>query len=316
VSLPAPADPVLEVAGAVHAYGARQVLRGVDLRLCAGEIYALLGPNGAGKTTLARAICGRFEPDDGTVRIDGRNPYRDRHARTALGLAPQSVALYPQLTVAENLEAFGRLAGLKGPALRAAVQEAMEVTRTDERAGALVRTLSGGLQRRVNIAAAILAHPKLLVLDEPTVGVDLAAREAVADVLRRLKARGVAVLIITHDLDEAAELADRVGFLIRGRKVAEGTPAELIAEAFDDRMEVQADVSPDLPADARARLHDAGLTEGGRPGAWSCFATDGYARAASLDSQLKAAGVAVREIHVRRPSLEHLFERLIAEDAP
>ncbi len=183
-------SPILTARDVRHAFGQRQALKGVSLDVRPGEIYALLGPNGAGKTTLVRAICGRLKPSAGEVRIAGRDPYSDGEARAALGLAPQALALYPQLTVAVNQHTYAAHAGLKGRAVAAAVRRAMAVTRTDERSASLVRVLSGGFQRRVNIAAAILAEPRLLVLDEPTVGVDLPAREAVSAVLRRASGLG------------------------------------------------------------------------------------------------------------------------------
>jgi len=228
--------PILEVQAVRHAFGAHQALKGVSLEVTPGEIYALLGPNGAGKTTLVRAICGRLKPDSGEVRLAGRDPFSDGEARAALGLAPQALALYPQLTVAENLQTFASLAGLRGRAVGAAVARAMAVTKTAERADALVRHLSGGLQRRVNIAAAILADPRLLVLDEPTVGVDQTAKLAIGEALTQLKAEGVGILLVTHDLDQAGGLADRVGFLRDGEKVLEGAPDALIAEAFGDHI--------------------------------------------------------------------------------
>jgi ABC-2 type transport system ATP-binding protein len=285
------------------------VLRGVTLEARAGEIYALLGPNGAGKTTLVRAICGRLKPVGGDVRVVGRDPYTDGAARAALGLAPQALALYPQLTVAENLEAFAALAGLKGAKVAEAVRRAMAVTRTEERAKSLVRVLSGGFQRRVNIAAAILADPQLLVLDEPTVGVDLPAREAVSEVLRGLRAEGVAILLVTHDLEQAAALASRVGFLREGEKVLEGDPAALIAESFGDRMEVEVDVG-EAGQDGAAHLADEGLEPSTTPGVWTCLAPDGYVFAGRLAERLQGAGVQVLEVRVRRPSLQHLFARV------
>jgi ABC-2 type transport system ATP-binding protein len=307
-----PPGPVLQVARAKHAYGVQPALRGVDLEVAPGEIYALLGPNGAGKTTLVRAICGRLKPDEGEVSIAGRDPFRDGAARAALGLAPQALALYGPLTVAENLEAFGRLAGLKGRGLAKAVAGAMELARVHDRADDEVRRLSGGYQRRVNIAAAILAAPKLLVLDEPTVGVDPPAREAIGEVLRDLRAEGVAILIVTHDLDQAADLADRVGFLCEGRLVMEGEPAALIQRTFGDQMEIEVETAhaPD-PAQAVA-LAAEGLTKD-RGGGWTCLAADAYGFARGLDQRLKGAGLTVREIRVRRPSLGNLFA-LIAED--
>jgi ABC-2 type transport system ATP-binding protein len=298
--------PILEVQAVRHAFGARQALKGVSLEIRPGEVYALLGPNGAGKTTLVRAICGRLKPDQGVVRLAGRDPYSDGEARAALGLAPQALALYPQLTVAENLETFASLAGLRGAARRAAVIHAMGVTQTDERARNLVRTLSGGYQRRVNIAAAILAGPKLLVLDEPTVGVDLSAKEAIAEALVRLKAEGVGILLITHDLDQAGALADRVGFLSDGVKVLEGAPRALIDAAFGDQMDVEVDVAG---AAAGAVLGAEGFRRESS-GVWRRLAPNGYVLAADLGERLRVDGADVREIRVRRPSLEHLFARV------
>jgi ABC-2 type transport system ATP-binding protein len=305
-----PSGPILTVDDVSHAFGARQVLKGVSLEVRAGEVYALLGPNGAGKTTLVRAICGRIKPTGGEVRLVGKDPYLDGEARAALGLAPQALALYPQLTVIENLQTFASLAGLKGRVVAEAVGRAMAVTQTEERARSLVRTLSGGYQRRVNIAAAILAGPKLLVLDEPTVGVDMQAREAIAEALRRLKAGGVGVLLVTHDLDQAQRLADRVGFLRAGEKVLEGAPEALIAEAFGDHMEVEVDVVEPAPEDVLAA---EGLSRTGEPGAWVCLAADGYGLAGSIAARLTAKGVEVTEVRVRRPSLSQLFARVIEQ---
>jgi len=307
--IPGAAGPILSVQDVRHAFGARQALRGVSLEVRPGEIYALLGPNGAGKTTLVRTICGRLKPTSGEVSLAGRDPFSDGEARAALGLVPQALALYPQLTVAENLQTFARLSGVKRRDVPAAVAHAMAVTRTEERTGSLVRLLSGGFQRRVNIAAAILAHPRLLVLDEPTVGVDQPAREAIAEVLRQLRGEGVGILLVTHDLDQAQDLADRVGFLKDGEKVLEGAPGALIAQAFGERMEVEVDVA-DPTAVHVAALAAEGLAIRAEAGAWTCLSPEGYALAGPLADRLAAKGVTVREIRVRRPSLAHLFARV------
>ena len=302
--------PVLKVDAVSHSFGARRVLKAVSLEVSAGEVYGLLGPNGAGKTTLVHIVCGRNKPDSGQVRLMGRDPYADGSARSALGLAPQALALYPLLTVAENLDAFARLAGMGRSAAKAAVAETMALTRIDERASSQVRHLSGGLQRRANIAAALLAKPKLLVLDEPTVGVDLAAREAIADVLHRLRESGVGVLLVTHDLEQAEGLADRIGFLDEGVKVLEGVPATLIADAFGDALEIEVVLETPASPDRVPSLFALGLSPGHSRDAWICMSADGHSRAASLAGQLKALGAEVREIRVRRPSLQHLATRL------
>jgi ABC-2 type transport system ATP-binding protein len=309
---PVSSDPVVVVSGAIHAYGGKPALRGVDLALRPGEIYALLGPNGAGKTTLIRAICGRIRPDGGTVLLQGRDPARVPAARAGLGLVPQEVALYPNLTVAENIQTFAALADVPRAGLAAAVTRALELTRTADRAHVPVKHLSGGYKRRANIAAAIVHEPSLLILDEPTVGVDLDAREAVDAVMRGLRDLGVAVLITTHDLDQAGALADRVGFLRDGQLVLEGQPRALIAEAFGDQMEVLVQLGEEIDTAGEIRLAAEGLERTRRPMVWTRLDADGYAAAARLDKHLRKAGLIPREIRVREPSLANLFT-LVAE---
>ena len=307
------ATPILTVAGVVHAYGDKPVLQGVDLALTPGEIYALLGPNGAGKTTLIKTICGRLRPEGGEVRLMGRDPARDPTARACLGLAPQEIALYAHLTVAENLAAFASLAQIPRKAIPAAVQRALELTRTVDRAHVPVRHLSGGYQRRANIAAAIVHQPTLLILDEPTVGVDVDAREALDAVVRGLRDIGVAVLLVTHDLEQAGALADRVGFLRDGRMMLEGEPRALITEAFGVQMEVLVELFAEPDAAGEIRLAGEGLVKATRrANLWTRLDVDGYAAAGRLDKRLRKAGLIPREIRVRQPSLQNLFT-LVAE---
>jgi ABC-2 type transport system ATP-binding protein len=305
-------DPILTVTDAVHAYGGKPVLCGVGLTLRPGEIYALLGPNGAGKTTLIRTICGRLRPDGGSVLLNGRDPARVPAARAGLGLVPQEVALYPNLTVAENIETFAALAGVPRARMAAAVRRALELTRTVDRAHVPVKHLSGGYQRRANIAAAIVHEPSLLILDEPTVGVDIDAREAVDAVIRGLRDLGVAVLMTTHDLDQAGALADRVGFLREGVMVLEGEPKALVAEAFGDQMEILVHLSEEPDTADEIRLAGEGLERTRRPLVWTRLDSDGYAAAGRLDKRLRKAGLTPSEIRVREPSLANLFT-LVAE---
>ena len=299
--------PIVTVGGVVHAYGGQPVLRGVDLALRPGEIYALLGPNGAGKTTRIRAICGRIRPDGGAVRLNGRDPARIAAARAGLGLVPQEIALYPNLTVAENVETFAVLADVPRAGLASAVTRALALTRTTDRAQVLVRHLSGGYQRRANIAAAIVHQPSLLILDEPTVGVDQDAREALDAVIRGLRDLGVAVLMTTHDLDQAGALADRVGFLREGELVLEGAPRTLVAEAFGARMEILVHLAEAIAAADEIHLIAEGLERTHRPTVWTRLDADGYAAAGRLDKRLRQAGLIPREIRVREPSLANLF---------
>ena len=303
--------PILNVWGAEHRYGTRKVLRGVDLAVRSGEIYALLGPNGAGKSTLVGAICGRFKLTGGEVALDGLGPFVSPLARARLGLAPQEIALYGHMTVRENLQAFGRLSGVTRRDLGDSVERALQLTLTSDREDVLVRHLSGGYRRRVNIAAAILHQPRLLILDEPTVGVDIDAREALDAVIRNLRDTGAAVLIVTHDLDQASVLADRVGFLREGRKILEGAPRALIEQAFGQEMEilVQLDVEPDIDGQGILAAERLERREGNF---WSRFDTSGYRAAAKLDRRLRSLGMTPREIRVRAPSLQNLFS-LVAD---
>jgi ABC-2 type transport system ATP-binding protein len=170
-----------------------------------------------------------------------------------------------------------------------------------------IKHLSGGYKRRANIAAAIVHEPSLLILDEPTVGVDLDAREAVDAVIRGLRDLGVAVLMTTHDLDQADALADRVGFLRDGQMVLEGAPQALIAEAFGERMEVQVHLAEALAAAGESALIAEGLERTGRSTVWTRLDADGYAAAGRLDKRLREAGLTPREIRVREPSLTNLF---------
>ncbi|ATQ42379.1 ABC transporter ATP-binding protein [Caulobacter mirabilis] len=304
--------PILQVWGAEHRFDDRMILRGVDLKVRQGEIYALLGPNGAGKSTLVRAVCGRLKLTGGEVALDDKDPWSNPAARRVVGVVPQDLALYPHLTVRENLETFGRLSGVKGRALQDAVRQALRLTRTEDREHAPVGHLSGGYKRRVNIGAAILHQPKLLILDEPTVGVDIDARAALDSVIRALRDMGTAVLVVTHDLDQAGGLADRVGFLREGRKVLEGAPHALIEQAFGAEMEILVELSVEADAATEAALAGEGLTRREGDGLWTRLDAGGYAAAGRLDKRLRRAGVVPREIRVREPSLQNLFT-LVAE---
>lgn len=299
--------PILNVWRAEHSYGSRKVLRGVDLSLRPGEIYALLGPNGAGKSTLVGALCGRLKLSAGEVALDGKDPWNTPAARATLGLVPQEIALYGHLTVRENLQTFGRLSGVKGRALNDAIQRALHLTRTLDREHVPVKHLSGGYKRRANIAAAILHQPRLLILDEPTVGVDIDAREALDAVIRNLRDTGVSVLIVTHDLEQAGGLADRVGFLREGRKIMEGAPRALIQQAFGEEMEILVHLTVEPDSAGEILMAGEGLQRQGKGNLWSMLDPGGYATAGRIDKRLRKAGLEPREIRVRQPSLQNLF---------
>ena len=207
---------------------ARLALDGVSFQVAHGEVYGLLGPNGAGKSTALGAIAGVVYAGDGTIEVNGELVAPDAPARRHVGVMPQSVALYDELTVKENLEFFGTLCGLRGAALRQRIAEVLEIVGLPDRAHSEVRTLSGGMQRRISFATAIIHAPSLLLLDEPFVGVDPHSRVSLLNVVRQLRDEGTAILVTTHNLDEAEMVCDRVGILQAGSLIAQGSVADLL----------------------------------------------------------------------------------------
>ena len=228
---------VLNVDELSKSFGDVHAVSGVSLRIESGEIFGLLGPNGAGKTTTISMICGLLKPDSGTVIVNGhdfsKNP---SDAQQNMGVVPQEVALYEELSAKENLIFWGKLAGLTAARAKERAAELLDELALVDRGDDPVRTYSGGMKRRVNIGCALLHNPKLLLLDEPTVGIDPQARANVLEFVRDLSARGTGVLYTTHYLDEAESLCDRIGILDEGKLLAEGTLAELRNRLGGDRL--------------------------------------------------------------------------------
>ncbi|MCJ2051912.1 ABC transporter ATP-binding protein [Methylobacterium sp. J-070] len=300
-------DPLVRLAGVGLDLGGRRVLERVDLDLAGGETLALLGPNGAGKSSLMRLVAGRLGPTAGSVRVAGADPYREGGARRAIGWVPQEIALYPRLTVSENLGIFGQLAGVPRRDRTAAVEAALAMADIADVARRPVGHLSGGYRRRVNIAASLMNRPRLVLLDEPTSGVDLAARTAIHRVLDRLKAAGTAILIATHDFAEAERLASRVAFLAQGRIVREGPLTDLLTQLRAGAPERELSLA--VPADSagEAVLRRAGFAPAEADGlTWRSVERSGLDGAALLGA-LRAQGVPVAEVRVRAPRLEALY---------
>ncbi len=237
-------------------YGKRPVLDRLSLHLQAGEIYGLLGPNGAGKTTTINILCQVLAPDSGRIRLN-EQPLHSA-SKLWLGVAPQENLLYRNLSVAENLHFFAQIYGLNRQQRRRRVAASLAAVNLSDRADSVVETLSGGMQRRVNIAAAIVHQPKLLVLDEPTTGLDIEARYEVWALIRNLQAEGMTILLTTHLLDEAERLCQRIGILKAGRIAAEGTLAELRQHV--PAAEIVLLATPDEDA-AIARARELGYTQ-------------------------------------------------------
>jgi len=234
---PGASADVLTVAGLHKSYAGREVVADVSFTLPRGECYGLLGPNGAGKTTTLRCCLGLTDPDSGDIRMAGEPiPARAREARMKVGVVPQFDNLDPDFTVAENLRVFGRYFGLADATTRRRIPELLEFAGLAGKEKARLPTLSGGMKRRLTLARALVNDPDLLLLDEPTTGLDPQARHLIWERLKRLLQQGKTILLTTHFMDEAERLCDRLAILDQGRIVAEGEPRRLIAAHIEPQV--------------------------------------------------------------------------------
>jgi ABC-2 type transport system ATP-binding protein len=296
----------LEVLDAAKAFGATQALRGASLVLRPGELLGLLGPNGAGKTTLIRAIAGRVRLDSGQVRIFG-SELKAGTTAPELGIVPQELAVYPLLTPAENLATFGQMHGVRGPELSERVRWALAWSGLEDRRDEVVKNFSGGMRRRLNIACATLHRPKILLLDEPTVGVDPQSREKLYSMIEELRGGGAAVLLTTHHLEEAEIRCGRIVIIDHGRVAASGTLAELIQTHHLARQQVCFALEPGF-----ATLDIPGVEVQGLEARVEVENLD--AELPGLLGRLRQSGARVRGLEVRKPSLQHLFIQLTGKD--
>ena len=248
---------MLRLQEVTKSYGDRPVLRGLSFAVRAGEVYGLLGPNGAGKTTTINLICHLLDLDGGSVEVGGERV--SQKTKSLVGVAPQENLLYRSLTCAENLKFFARIYGLSGGWMRKQVRDCLAAVNLSDRADSVVTTLSGGMQRRLSIAIALVHRPRLVILDEPTTGLDVEARYEIWQLIRELKKQGLAVLLTTHLLDEAERLCDRIGILKQGQIAAEGS-LEGLRRKFLRAREILVVDSPE-PERAIARARQLGWVQ-------------------------------------------------------
>ena len=304
--------PMLRCAGLRKRFGERLAVDGVSFEIGPGECYGLLGPNGAGKTTTISMICGLVPRDGGEVTVDGFEG-GTLEAKAAVGYVPQDLALYPDLPAAENLTFFGQLYGLGGKELGARIADTLELVGLAERGGDRIGTYSGGMKRRANMAAGLLHRPKLLVLDEPTVGVDPQSRNAILETVGRL---GIAVLYTTHYMEEAAKLCDRIGIIDEGRLVAEGSAAQLVrAHGGLDRVQLSCGDGGEAALAAACRtvegIHDVVV---GDDGVVELTTDHGPAVLPAVVALAARLGVSLTGVEVRSPNLEDVFLRLTGKE--
>jgi lipooligosaccharide transport system ATP-binding protein len=299
-------DALIQARGLTKRFGAVEAVRGIDLDVAPGEVFGFLGPNGAGKSSAMRMIACVSPRTGGSLLVLGMDPDVDGpRIRSRIGVVPQQDNLDLELTVRQNLEVYGRYFGLPRARVRAKATELLEFAHLTDRANHPVEPLSGGMKRRLTIARALVNDPELLLLDEPTTGLDPQARHLLWDRLYRLKLRGVTQLITTHYMDEAEQLCDRLVVMDQGVIVAEGSPAELI-ERYSTREVVELRFAPDAPRPELSRLDGAVERAEELPDRVLLYAADGEA---ALRAAL-GAGARPRASLVRRSSLEDVFLRL------
>jgi ABC-2 type transport system ATP-binding protein len=301
----------LEVENLSKAFGALQALDGATLQVRPGEILGLLGPNGAGKTTIVRSVTGRVEPDSGTLRVFGLPPRSDA-ARPLRGWVPQEIALYPLLSPRENLWTFGRYQGLDGKALDEAIHRNLAWIGLAERANERTERLSGGMKRRLNIAAGTIHRPKLLLLDEPTVGVDPQSRERIYAMIAELKAEGVSLLYTTHYMEEAERLCDRIAIIDHGRVIAEGPRDRLVRETLGTGQALTIEAEKPLGERLRASLTERGATvEGARV---QVSVMDPPRQIREMLDIFYREGAAIRDLTLKNVTLEQVFLHLTGRE--
>jgi len=317
----APRTPLLEARGLVVRFGRVAALDGLDLVTAPGEVLAILGPNGAGKSTFVRTVATLVAPTSGTLRVRGHDVVGDPLAvRRAIGLAGQYAAVEPTMTGRENLVMTARLFGHRKTSARRAASIVIEQLSLEEVADRRCSTYSGGQRRRLDLGASLVGAPRLLLLDEPTTGLDPAGRRDVWDAVRTLVAGGTDVLLTTHYLEEADALADHVVVIDRGRAIASGALGDLKARIGRDVIEVTLrDPSLLDPVGAILRqvtTNPARLDHAGRRA--SAPTTDGTSQLSAVIERLKDAAVVVEEIGLRRPTLDEVFLTLTGNrlDAP
>jgi ABC-2 type transport system ATP-binding protein len=301
----------IEVKNLKKTFGDLQAVQGVSFSVDSGEIFSLLGPNGAGKSTTISMLSGLLAPTDGDAFIMGHSVTKEPEtAKASLGVVPQDIALYPDLSARENLNFWGKMYGLRGSALKSRVDEVLEIIGLTDRQKDHVSKFSGGMKRRVNIGAALLHKPAVIIMDEPTVGIDPQSRRHILDNVKELNTQGMTVLYTTHYMEEAAELSHHIAIMDMGKVIAYGTHNELVKLVGE---ETRIDLTLNTEAE---KVLDAWR---GTQGVTGIDATDGRVTALVDDSNrvlprlfdaASKANVRITSVDIQEPNLETVFLHL------
>jgi ABC-2 type transport system ATP-binding protein len=305
--------PILEVNHLVKKYGEFTAVKGVSFDIKEGEIFSLLGPNGAGKTTTISMLSTLYIPTSGDATIGGHSITKDPMAvKQIIGVVPQEIALYEDLTARENLIFWGQMYGLSGNALTRRVDEVLNQIGLTDKSNNRVKTYSGGMKRRVNIGVGLLHKPRLLFMDEPTVGIDPQSRRAILDTVKDLNQQGMTVLYTTHYMEEAQELSDRVGIIDHGELIAIGTQKELTQQVGQSETLVLHIGENDDPQALAKSLDDVKnvLEAIASDHQVSIVTREAEEVLASVVTKANERGIKIRSIDIREPNLEAVFLQL------
>jgi ABC-2 type transport system ATP-binding protein len=305
--------PILEVHDLVKKYDDFAAVKRISFDIKEGEIFSLLGPNGAGKTTTISVLSTLYAPTGGDAVISGHSVTKDPMAvRQVIGVVPQELALYDDLTAGENLSFWGQMYNLSGKALKTRIDEVLEQIGLADRAGQRVKTYSGGMKRRLNIGVGLLHRPRLLFMDEPTVGIDPQSRRAILDAVKDLNRQGMTVLYTTHYMEEAQEISGRVGIIDHGELIALGTQAELTHQVGEnDTLVLQIGEGVNAEALATAVRGLGGVLGADVTGhAVTIIAPEAEEVLAPVIIKANEIGVKIRSVDIREPNLEAVFLHL------
>jgi daunorubicin/doxorubicin transport system ATP-binding protein len=308
----------IEASDLVKSFGSTRAVDGVNLAVRTGAVYGMLGPNGAGKTTTIRMLATLLRPDSGTARVLGRDIVSEADAvRGLVSLTGQLASVDEDLTGRENLVLIGRLLGYSPAQARARAVELLGAFGLDQAAGRQVKSYSGGMRRRLDIAASIVVTPELMFLDEPTTGLDPRSRNQVWDIVRALAGQGTTVLLCTQYLDEADQLADGIAVIDRGKVIAEGTPSQLKASVGRGTLRVRLLDPEHRPRAERvlSRALNAGVHLEADPAALSAACPPDPQRAAEAIAELSRSGIAIADFARGQPSLDEVFLALTGHPA-
>jgi len=301
---------ILEVKNLSKKYGDFTAVNGISFAIQEGEIFSLLGPNGAGKTTTISMLSTLYTPTAGEASVAGHNVSGDPMAvRNLIGVVPQELALYDELTARENLVFWGQMYGLSGRTLKTRVQEVLEQIGLADRAQKRVKTYSGGMKRRVNIGVGLLHKPRLLFMDEPTVGIDPQSRRAILDSVKELNHQGMTVLYTTHYMEEAEELSDRVGIMDHGELIAMGTQTELTRQVGENDnlvLHIDENQNGEILAAAIRKIHNV-LKADVTDHTVSVIVPEAEEILAPVITVANELGIKIRSVDIQEPNLESVF---------